>query len=160
MNRFERIKENLTIDSLVNLITLSDTDICKKCIHLKDCPLSIHPNYNCKKGIKEWLLKEVKSSKQSTTKEKYEKWPTKFFLSNCEKPSWENEKYKYYVLDQTKMDRYLAVGVKEQKTNTPKTFLIYDLKINQPIKEISSMESIGIEIAVLNKLEKEGEDND
>lgn len=60
MNNFEKIKENLTVEKLAELINTDDNDICNMCIFNNDCK---YYSNTCEKGIEQWLLKETEDKR-------------------------------------------------------------------------------------------------
>jgi len=86
------------------------------------------------------------------SKEQFFKNHNPLFINKESVPNWENEKYKYFVIEHSKDFRYIITAVYTQEPFKIKTILLYI--DNEPYEEFTSLEAAYTIYRVLSKGEK------
>ena len=87
-----------------------------------------------------------------TSKEQFFKNHNLMFIDKDTTPNWEDEKYKYFVIEHSKDFRYVITSVYTQKPFKIKAILLY--VEGKPYKEFTSFEAAYTLYKLLSKGEK------
>lgn len=86
------------------------------------------------------------------SKEQFFKNHNPLFIDRGAVPNWENEKYKYFVIEHSKDFRYIITAVYTQEPFKIKTILLY--VDDKPYEEFTSLEAAYTLYQILIKGEK------